>query len=282
MKLLLVLLAWGACQFFPAELTAASIGRLSRQWRDFWLAKGGGNYMVGLGLLVGLPLLLMLLALHGFGLHGAWRAAIAAPLSLAVVLWVALDRQSPDIVHRYRDDWLARNWTETGTEIDLIPPEASLAIELGKARHALLRERLSQLFGPLFWFLLAGPLALTAYYLLRITAELGDEQPAGYAGRQLQLWADWLPARVLALGFALAGNFTTTWAYLSEQLRDPSQPTLELLDGAVEAAHPVSLNLSDEVTPGAALVLALSEVDGLLKRSAIIWIVLLALHTLWP
>ena len=277
MKLLLVLLAWGASQFFPPELTAASVGRWSRQWRDFWLTRDGGNYLLGLGLIVGLPLLVLAIGMHGF--HGFWRNALAGPLSLAAVLWVLLDRQAPAAFQRLRDDWLARSWP-SDVETDLIPPETSLLMELAKARHEILRERLTELFSPVLWYLLLGPMALVGYYLLRVTAELADTQAAGYMARRWQDWADWLPARVLALSFALAGNFDTTWKYLVEHLRDPVLPSLELLDGATEAAHPSALTTDSEVAPGAALVLALSGVDSLLKRVGIIWLVLLALMTL--
>lgn len=279
MKLLLVLLAWAASQFFPPEITAATLGRLSRQWRDFWLTRDGGNYVVGLCLIIGLPLLVVAVCLYGF--HGAWRGVIGAPLSLALVLWVLLDRFTPSAEQRFGDDWLARSWP-VDAEPDLIPPETSLALEVCNARRVLLRERLTELFSPLFWYLLLGPLALLTYYLLRITAELTETQAAGYVARRWQDWADWLPVRVLALTFALAGNFDTTWNYLLEQLRVPTVPNLDLLDGATEAAHPAQVKVDAETAPGAALIVALSEVEALLRRSGIIWIVLLTLHTLWP
>jgi len=279
MKLLLVLLAWGASQLFPPEVTAASLGRLSRQWRDLWLTRDLGSYFVGVGLIVGVPLVVFAAVLYGF--HGFWRHLLAGPLTMAIVFWALLDRYAPGAEQRFREDWLARSWPVDG-EPDLIPPEASLALELGNARRLLLGERLSELFSPLLWFLLLGPLALAAYYLLRITGELAEVQPAGYVAKRWQDWADWLPARVLALSFALGGNFDTTWKYLNEKLRDPALPTLDLLDGAAEAAHPAEVTVSEEVAPGAALVLALGEVEAMLRRAGIIWVVLLALHTLLP
>ena len=199
-----------------------------------------------------------------------------------MLAWALLDRHTPDTVHRFREEWLGRSWPEA--EPDLIPPEASLALELGNARKQLLQERLTELFTPLFWYLFLGPfgpLGVAAAYLVRLTAELAEVQPAGAVAREWLVWIDWIPARVLALSLALAGNFVETWHYLKGHLRDTTQPSIDLLDQAALAAHPGHLQSTD-TTPGATLVLALSEIDALLSRALSIWVVLLALHTLWP
>jgi AmpE protein len=280
MKLLLVLLVLGACQFFPAETTANTLGRLSRQWRDLWLGRDGGSPLLGLGLIVGLPLLGLGIVLYLFS--GFWHGVFMVPVALLVLGWALLDRHAPDAVHRFREEWLTRSWPEG--EPDLIPQETSLALELGNARKQLLQERLSELFTPLFWYLFLGPLGVlgvAAAYLIRLTAELAEVQPAGAVAREWLVWVDWIPARVLALSLALAGNFVDTWQYLKAHLRDTTLLSVDLLDQAAQAAHPGRLQTAD-TTPGATLVLALSEIEALLKRALIIWIVLLALHTLWP
>lgn len=280
MKLLLVLLALGARQFFPGEFGAGSVGRLSRQWRDLWLGHNAWSPWVSGALIVLLPLLILSVLLYA--LSSFWHGVFAILLSLAVVGWVLLDRHTPDALLRFQEGWLGRGWTdaEADGQTDLIPQETDMALELAKGRNELLRERLSELFGPLFWFLLLGPVGMLAYYLIRITAELAELQTVGMLARDALFWADWLPARVLALSFALAGNFVETWNYLRGRLLDWAYPPLNLLDEATAAAHPPRFAVSAESSPGAVLVLGLSEVEALLQRALIIWIVLLALHTI--
>lgn len=282
MKLLLVLLVLAGRQFFPGEL-ALTLGRFSRQWRDIWTARRSLAPLPTLALIILLPAFVLGLVLYGLDSlpHGV---LLSAPLALAVLGLVLLDRHWPEAVARYRDSWLSRNWSNPASpdQPDLIPPEASMALELGAARRHLMAERLAELFSPLFWFLLLGPVAVLAYYLVRITAELAELHPAGALARQWQYWADWPASRVLALSFALAGNFVETWNLLKARLADWQQAPVDLLDEAAAVAQPLRATAEAEVSQGATLVLGLSEVDALLQRALGIWIVLLALHTLWP
>lgn len=276
MNLLLVLLAWAASQFLPADLIAGRAGQLSRQWRDFWLAKDTGYPAVSLALIVALPAVTALILVYSA--FGTWSHWIGLPFSAAIVLWVLLDRRNPDVRQEWQDAWQLREWPELASP-DLIPPETSLILELSKARRVLLASRLAERFSPIFWLLLLGPVAMLAYYLVRIVAELGESHPVGFVACRVHDLSDWLPARVLALTFALAGNFDNTWSLLLGQLRNPVMTTQDLLDGAAQAANPESI--TDTSTPATALTMALGQVDALATRALIIWVTLLLLHTLW-
>lgn len=68
-----------------------------------------------------------------------------------------------------------------------------------------------RLVGPVFWFVILGPLGAAAYRLVHLLAARLDDEPVtpemrryGEAVRDL---ADWAPARVTAAGYAVAGNF---------------------------------------------------------------------------
>ncbi len=278
MKLLLVLLALGARRWVPAEL-AHLPGRWTRQWRDTWLGRQAAAPWMVL-LLVVLPPLLLLLGLLWL-LDGVWYNAPYFLLSLFVLVAILLDKQAPDVQTRLREDWLQRAWPNAA-EPDLLPVASTLGLELENGRRLLVKEQLGELFSPLFWFLLLGPLALLAYHLLRILAEVAALQAGGRLAAEYLAWADWLPARVLALTLALAGRFQETWQYLQGKMLDLRMPPLELADGAAACAHASSLELDGESAPGAVLILGLADIAALLQRALVVWIVLLALKTLWP
>ena len=58
-------------------------------------------------------------------------------------------------------------------------------------------------FAPLFYFVLAGPIAAVLYRALATLA--ADDRGPQY--EQVLRWADWIPARILGLTFALSGDF---------------------------------------------------------------------------
>lgn len=58
-------------------------------------------------------------------------------------------------------------------------------------------------FAPLFYFVLGGPVAALLY---RAVASLAQKDPRAIYGHILR-WADWVPARVLGVTFALSGDF---------------------------------------------------------------------------
>ena len=83
---------------------------------------------------------------------------------------------------------------------------ARVSIELGLAqahRHVL---------GPVFWFIILGPVGAVIYRAADLLAERwGRAEPekrvfARFAERAF-FWIDWLPARITAASFAIAGNF---------------------------------------------------------------------------
>lgn len=288
MSLLVVLIVLGLRQFDLAKEPAATVSVLMRKWRDSWVAYGnreGWHAMVVLAFIVLPPVSLALIAVSLLSL--LWHGLLVGLVSLLVLLIVLLDRQKPDALRREQDSWLANNG-QGGValaSVDLMALEAAADEELTRARKGLLEEQLRELFAPLFWFLLLGPLfgpaAALTYYFLRLSV-LAGESPASPTGRQLLHYADWPVARALGLSFALAGDFVATWQHWRRHMLNRDIEALTLLDESAAAAQPVDLRMTVESNPGAVLAAALSEVAALLQRTLVIWIVLLALHTLWP
>lgn len=113
------------------------------------------------------------------------------------------------------------------TEVDCV----RLTVE-----HVLLAS-LRQLFGPLLWFVLLsgfGPVGAVLYRGASILArrwESAAGQFGDFACRVFR-WIDWLPARAVALTYAVAGNFEdATYAWRTQAERWPDSD-----DGVVLAA----------------------------------------------
>ncbi len=124
-------------------------------------------------------------------------------------------------------------------------------------RQRLAYAGYSRWFAPLFYFVLAGPIAAVAYRMLAILA--ADKGDTVYL-RPLS-WADWAPARLLGLSFALTGNFIAVsqrgpLSYLADTTPAPLL-LRELGDSACAEA------------PGA------RALGGILYRSAALWLLLI-------
>ena len=174
-------------------------------------------------------------------------------------------------------------------------------------------------FGVLAWYsVLAafglGPAGAVFYRLSEFAARYWssrsrhEHQPLSpaleLAARQAWTFTDWLPARLTALSFAVVGSFEEAidgWRYHAERFpNDNDGVILAATAGAVNvrlggaslkeaAARPGTLDGlqvaadmgSGGSTPGRAPELAhLAQVVGLVWRSVVVWMVLLALLTL--
>ncbi|MDP2228353.1 MAG: hypothetical protein Q8J78_12845 [Moraxellaceae bacterium] len=270
MKLLIVMVVLLLRQQGHLAEPAAAIGHLVRRWRDGWLQRGqreGWAAPLVLMLIVLLPALVLAL-LMGV-VSGLWQHLLEAALGLVVLALILFDRTLPDVMARAKNRLAT---TETAVVAGVI-----LDAELMRVRRELAEEQFRELFAPLFWFLLLGPVAALVYYLLRLMVS-ADELPSDSPAPRCLHWMEWPAARVLALGFALAGDFTATWQHWRRVVFEREAPALDLLEDAATAAQPVRLEAGagrDE------LLLALESVSALFRRTLVLWVVLLALHTLF-
>lgn len=86
-------------------------------------------------------------------------------------------------------------------------------------------------FAPLFYFLLLGPVAAAAYRFVYLFA--ARKEQSGY--RDLLGWLDWVPARLLALSFAVTGDFVAVVRGALPR-SDSNAPTLLRVAAAASAA----------------------------------------------
>lgn len=89
----------------------------------------------------------------------------------------------------------------------------------------------------------------------------------------LSHWADWLPARLFGLGFALVGHFSRASAILLSYLGDSSAPACQVLTDIAKAAEPLPEELLNCSTESCSLV-------QLSKRNILFFLALVAILTL--
>jgi adenosylcobinamide-phosphate synthase len=159
------------------------------------------------------------------------------------------------------------------------------------------------LFGPILWFLLLpGPIGPLLYVLARELAagwrkdELASDVPGatapfGYFAGQMWQWMDWVPARVTALSFGIAGDFQDAmecWRVQAHAWINP-QEGIVLTSGAgalgVRLGQPLTtLSGADyrpEIGMGEAAVADFAEsAEGLVWRALGLWLTVLVLVTL--
>lgn len=237
-----------------------------------------------------LPMLVLLLLLQGLREVGL-SLLVFLPAAIVLVI-IFSDVSLPRALERFALMWERQYAPQSddssehhasltaNDQHDWVTDEVTLDTELHQARTFLLRENLHELFSPLFWFLLAGPVAALGYYLLRLMVGHAREEARQVALSWLHI-ADWIPTRLLAMSFALAGNFTATWAVIRDQLLKSDANGHELIDIAAQAAEPEGLD-DDIESPHVNLMASLTRVQALIQRSLIVWMVFLALKTLWP
>lgn len=154
-----------------------------------------------------------------------------------------------------------------------MPPEMGSAALTRLAIDTVLRHALTRLGGGLFWFVLLGPTGAVAYALTRrLEVHWRAESELHAVIVQVCGVLDWVPARLLALSFAVVGNFDA--AMLA--WRGPASPLATGAEDIVPAAGFGALGLD----PDAANPAELSRAVRLVARATLLWLAVLGLFWL--
>lgn len=228
--------------------------------------------------LVLLPVLVVgvLLALLSLPLYG-W---LALPLHLFVLIY-SLGRG--DVLTELRP--FREAWRRGDSEAACLVAERNLAVEaeeslslLRRVQGYLLWQAYQSFFAVIFWYALLGPVAALAYRLLALTGEHTTLPVLRERSVRLRHLFDWLPARALALSFALVGNFAAVFRVLLRYLSDRGVPAAKLV---IEAGRAANEGQEAEVLVGEAGLMTLDELWQLLVRAGMLWYVVLALAILF-
>lgn len=185
-----------------------------------------------------------------------------------------------------------RRWRNEDSSALSAEAVARMAIELGLvASHR-------GVFGPVVWFLLLGPAGTLVYRLAALLQAQWRAAPAAgvsdefaqFAARAFEI-IDWLPVRVTAASFAVAGNFQDAvdcWRTQATAWADRAQGVL-----LASGAGALGIKLGGELpeydrvryrpllgTGDEADVDYLASAVGLVWRTLVMWVVLIAVVTI--
>jgi len=251
--------------------------------RDHWWREWRQRVQ-GLGLLPSLQLLLsialpLLLALLVLDLLRPLLFGVLWIVAAALLLLYAFGRGDFHArMARYRDYCERGNregaWLCLREELHAGEPQE---VDPGLEPEALHQQLLASLyydgfqrwFAVVFWFVLLGPVAALAYRLLQLCRGVDDNGPVV----KLLFLLDWIPARLLLATFAVTGDFVRSRDELVAALLDPWADSPGLLLAVGSAAVGADADGADSQRAAADV----TDLAGLLTRSAVAWVVVIAL-----
>lgn len=181
------------------------------------------------------------------------------------------------------------------TEADVLE-DASKRIQ--QVEEAVCIQANNRLFAVIFWFVVLGPVGAWVYRVTdlirrravftaaRIQPLTGEQQPGNSvlpAAGNLHGWFAWVPARLTAIGFGLAGSFDgakSAWRAPAENLALSHSEQSDRLLARVGTAALALQKLAEESDTERA-VRGVTAANGLVFRLLFIWAAVIAAMTLY-
>jgi AmpE protein len=155
--------------------------------------------------------------------------------------------------------------------------------------HRWVKERFFYLgferwFGVVFYFALFGAAGALAYRLLQLYGEFCDTAERREMVRRTLQVVDWLPSRLLVFTFAVTGDWVGSREQMSAAIQDLETATGELVSDSAHAALGLKATVFSDNGDSQAFAQVsdweMGQIQGLLSRSAVAWVVALALIVL--
>lgn len=141
-----------------------------------------------------------------------------------------------------------------------------------------------RIFAVLFWYAILGPVGAVLFRLTCMlrTETATDDNDLAVATRRLHGILAWLPARITALGFAIAGSFEDAIHNWRNRSAEWSGEWIDSSDGVLAATGTGALQMEIEAAESdqEAELNAIRAGLGLVWRTLIAWVTLFALLTL--
>lgn len=150
-------------------------------------------------------------------------------------------------------------------------------------RETILTQIVDRLLGVFFWFVILGPLGAALFRVAQLLQQQSINGNSAFAKAAERLYqiVYWLPARLCVIGYALAGNFVDTMSYWNSPADLWQRESRDLLIASgVGSLRQDMRSTSDKWLEDQDLTIAVSHALALIKRTVIVWLVVLALLTL--
>ncbi len=263
----------------------------------------GISWVVPVIIIYSLPLLVLSIVL--FAVNGM-AFGLLTMLVHILVLFIVFDRTQPG---KLASEFLVR-WRKGDVEGCLLymrqerlaSSETALDSQAQIAaffKRNLIYRCFEKIFVVFFWYLLAGALGVLFSY---VSHQMRDSHEDGQDARQVDLMCrityilEWLPLRLLALTFSLAGNFVQCFekvklSFWEFQPETDSGAALHSYAGCALSGLTVSVSESEDPQELSGLTAAEQErlieaneieaIQALLERSQAIWLAILAVMTIF-
>lgn len=156
------------------------------------------------------------------------------------------------------------------------------APDIEKAIYAQANNRI---FGVVFWFALMGPVGAWMFRVIDLMRHRvlfhPDAESSGHSEKLMQavlIWHSvlaWVPAQLLMIGYALAGNFEKAVSAWRQHQQDSGAPTNEQLLGSVGSGA------ADQKEESDVAARAQGAIDLVVRTLWFIWCPVLAMLTLY-
>lgn len=222
-----------------------------------------------------LPILIPL-ALLQFALNGVFYDLFSFGFALAILLYSLgsnLNRDIKQYIHA-REAGLDNLAQQHASTLTGKPAADQLPLQTTEVMYGVLQQSNVRLFAVLFWFVLLGPVGALFYRLTCYTLHFSPSQTLSLAARRLEAVLSWAPVNLLAFSFALAGdyeNVSQAWRSKPRQNDLTSCNYHTLINAGLGAIR--------DYGPGEEL-LCIRALRGLVIRSLVIWLAVIALLTL--
>jgi AmpE protein len=247
-----------------------------------------------LALLLILPVFLVLFSLQG-ALYGVANLVLAV-----VVLFFSLGpKDIGEDVDEYcraieaEDEERIRNTSKALIETDILTDPLK---RIQKVEESVCIQANNRVFAVIFWFVLFGPYGPLGAWAYRVTdlirrrAVFNNSRDEGksiativQASVMLHGWLAWIPARLTAIGYAMAGSFEgalTAWRTSEDSKAMPLHEQSESLLARVGVGAMALQDIKGESTSDRG-VRGARAANGLVFRLLFIWAAVIAAMTLY-
>lgn len=212
-------------------------------------------------------------------MDGLLLGALAVLLQVGLFLYVLGRDDFNARLSCYREAWQRQDY-QAAFECarSFLSLQAQTSVIKAESLHFAVSDALNyawfiRFFVPVFWFMSFGlPGAFLWLFSFWFMLELKREWSDNLINALL-----WIPARLLALTFCLAGDFVAGFKEVMKSLRNPELAADVLLADAARTALGKQNTQDFDVQQA---VQQLDEQHGLLLRAAIIWLVIIAAATI--
>lgn len=259
----------------------------------------GRAHPVAAGALLALLALLLVAPVAALQIYLARGWLLIVYFAFAVL--VLLFSLGPRDLNREVEDYSAAVEAGQAADVDRVAKEliekdadADLQNRSREIERAIYVQGNNRVFGVVFWFFALGPVGAWLFRVLdlmrrramyRLASVAAGPDPALVAAQSLQGLMAWIPARLMAGAFALAGSFqgaVSAWTHGNAAAdaggsRRFYQTTEELIGRVGQGARGPVTDAHDHPSQAARVARA---AIGLVQRTLLVWFVVIAILTL--